>query len=385
MAITFEQQKHERTASKMTISGGILIFGAILVALYGIIQHENKAVGSTASYTAHQQVKNTVNYYDNSFFGSTPRSSSDAYISSLTQSLTTRFQSTYTLTKPANLDYVYRVDVAVKGTYPMEGDTDKTSNVWQKDYVLVPSTKRSDITDVLSVSQDVKIPYAEYKKDLDEFKKTLNVPVSGEVFVNMTLQVDGSVDGVAFHDSQSPSMTVPLTEEIYQPAYKYDKERQGTITPEQSKSNQDNVEKVLLGVSVLLAFSGVGLVVYGLRGKIFKSPYHRELDRIYRYHEGMIVRARRHPDILHKTVVPVQSFDDIVNLEEELRSPIISSEAGDSATRFMIIRGDEVYMYVLGILPPDDAEVMQEIEQAFTKKSPALAKKPVVKPRIIQQ
>lgn len=361
------------------------MFGALLVALYGIIQHEDKTVGSTASYTARQQVRNTVNYYDNSFFGSTPRPSSDAYISSLTQSLTTRFQSTYTLTKPASLNYTYRVDAAVKGTYPMEGDTDKTSNVWQKDYVLVPPKKQSDATDVLSVTQDVKVPYAEYKIALDEFKKTLNVPVSGEVVVTMALQVDGSVDGVLFHDSQSLYMTVPLTEDIYQPAYKYEKDRQGTITPEQSKSNQDNTEKILLGVAVLLAVSGVGLVVYGLRGKIFKSPYRRELDRIYRYHEGVIVRARRHPDILHKTVVPVQSFDDIVNLEEELRAPIIASEAGDSATRFMIIRGDEVYMYVLGTLPPDDAELMHEIEQAFAKKTTTPMKKPAVKPRIIQQ
>lgn len=100
------------------------------------------------------------------------------------------------------------------------------------------------------------------------------------------------------------------------------------------------------------------------------------------------MRASRHPDVLHKTVVDLQRFEDILNLEEELRSPIIASESGDTATRFMIIKGDVVYVFVLGVLPADDADVLHELEQAFTKK-PTASKEPsktkAKKPRLIQQ
>lgn len=392
MARTFEQQRQEQVASRLSWLGVFLFVVAAVVLVYAIFQHENTSSGAAASYTARQEVQSRVEYFDNSFFGTSPRLTSNAYISELTSSLATRFRSTYALTKSASLTYKYRVDAALRGTYPLEGEKDKLSSVWQKDFVLLDQTTKTDTTDVLTISQEVEVPYDQYRQMLNDFKKTLNVPVDGEVVVTMAIEVSGTVEGTAFRDNQTIAMTLPLTKEIYQPTYKFDKERKGDIMPEQTKNNKAVVEKVLLAVVVLLAASGIGLVVYAKRSQIFKSAYRRELDRIYRYHEGAVVKASRHPDILHKTVVTLQRFEDILSLEEELRSPIIASESGDEATRFMIIKGDVVYMYVLGVLPVTDASLMQELEQAFdsnkpddTQDEPPKKKPSAKKPRLIQQ
>lgn len=70
-----------------------------------------------------------------------------------------------------------------------------------------------------------------------------------------------------------------------------------------------------------------------------------------------------------KRIVAVKSFDDILNLEEEVKAPIVSSEAGEHATRFMIIKDDVVYMYLLGSLSTTDDEVLREIQDAFDEKT----------------
>ncbi len=118
-------------------------------------------------------------------------------------------------------------------------------------------------------------------------------------------------------------------------------------------------------------------IAYGLRRQIFKSPYQRELDKIYRYNDGLIVKASAKTDIAGKTIVPVESFDDILNLEESTKSPIVASPAGASATRFMIIHGDIVYVYLLGTIVKEDIDnsrSLAEIE-AFIEGSKAAAKK----------
>lgn len=108
---------------------------------------------------------------------------------------------------------------------------------------------------------------------------------------------------------------------------------------------------------------GPSIIGFGMRKQIFKSPYQRELDRIYRYHDGLIIKASAHTDLSSKTTVPVQSFEDILNLEEELKSPIVASAAGLNATRFMIIHGDIVYVYTLGKVEKGEVTTGRSIEE----------------------
>lgn len=388
MVRTFEQKRHQQITARLNILGTFLFILAVLVMAFGIVQHENTSATAAASYTARQEAHARVKYFENSFFGTSPRLTSNAYISDLTDTVVAKFNSTYAMTRSLDLAYSYRVDAALRGIYPVEGDKENVSSVWQKDYVLVDNQKFSEHTNSVSISQEVEVPFAEYKAALEDFKKTLNVPVEGEAVVTMAIEISGYVDGAEFRDNQNIVMTLPLTKDIYQPDYKYDKERKGAVSSDEQSLSQSVVQKIMLALVVLLAASGISSVVYAQRAKIFKSPYRRELDRIYRYHGDTIVRASRHPDVLHKTVVDLQRFEDILNLEEELRSPIIASESGDTATRFMIIKGDVVYVFVLGVLPADDADVLHELEQAFTKK-PTASKEPsktkAKKPRLIQQ
>ena len=89
------------------------------------------------------------------------------------------------------------------------------------------------------------------------------------------------------------------------------------------------------------------MIGYGLRKRIFKTSYQRELDKIYRYHDGIIVRTKHPVDISDDKIVPMRSFDDMLNLEEELKTPIIANEISNSSTEFMIIKSGVVYRYVI--------------------------------------
>lgn len=87
--------------------------------------------------------------------------------------------------------------------------------------------------------------------------------------------------------------------------------------------------------------------VYGMRRQIFKSPHQRQLDRIYRLHDGIIVRIKHPVDVSDSKIDALRSFDDMLNLEEELKVPIVANEISSTTTEFMIVNSGVVYRYTL--------------------------------------
>ena len=233
------------------------------------------------------------------------------------------------------------------------------------------------------MAESIAIPFEDYKKMIDDYRSTLQVPVNGEAMITFTVRSRGTIDGVEFNDTRTSTITIPLTQQIYQLAIKYDKEDVKQVVAAAVVSQHAVMIRYGLIATAALGVVGLALVIVGQRRRIFKTPYRTELDRIYRYHDGIIIRAKELPDLSGKRPVPVKSFDDMLNLEEEIKVPIVSCEVNEEATRFMIIRDDVVYQYLLGKLPATDSVVMREIQEAFpigrqvrSSAQPPVAKKP---------
>ena len=61
------------------------------------------------------------------------------------------------------------------------------------------------------------------------------------------------------------------------------------------------------------------------------------------------------------------SFDDILNLEEELKAPIVANPAGTEAMPFMILHDDTVYIYTLGTVVLEDEDTINDIDLEVPK------------------
>ena len=183
---------------------------------------------------------------------------------------------------------------------------------------------------------------------VDKVRTSLALPTNSEVVITFTVHVNGTVDSTPFSDARTSTISVPLDQQIYIPSVKFDKSDTKQITPVVAAETQDRWAKVGITAGAVLAIAGLSLLIYGMRRRIFKSAYQRELDKIYRYHNGIIVRTSRAVDLADHQVVPMRSFDDMLNLEEELKSPIIADEISSTMTHFMIANNNVMYLYKLG-------------------------------------
>lgn len=382
MSLDIEDQTQKSHRPLVFAVLGLLLIGIAAYILYGAWSDRKSDTPSNDAYSygIKQSVYTDVRYLPSSFYANGPGPTNKAYVNELTDKIGTVFHYRYTASEETELTYSYSVKGIVRGSYVLGDSKAAESNVWTKEYQLIKPTTKTVVADTIQLDPSVNMPYAEYKKSIDQFKNAFNLPINTEAKVVCTIRVKGTVNGVPFTDNRELTVSAPLNLQIYQLAVKYDKSDKKEVNPpavSNSWDMSDHFAEILGGV---LAFLGIVSLIYGLRRQIFKSSYQRELDRIYRYHDGIIIRANKPADIDDKKAVSVQSFDDMLNLEEELKVPIVASPAGSEAMHFVIIRDDVVYVYTLGKPVLDRASVnkvqdeISDYEETY-KKPPKRKKK----------
>lgn len=349
MALDIENPTHERRPY------GFVVLGLLLLGVAGFLANDARRrtvhpvdIPSAYEYTIDQAVKTDVTYFKNSFYENGPGAGNTAYVAELTDKLKASFHYTYKASQETELTHTYFVKALVSGQYVVGADGKDTSDVWSKEYLLVRPRTEKVMTNSLRVDEDVEVPFSEYRKLVDQLKTSLTIPIAGQVSIVFSSQVSGNVDGASISDVRVSTVSAPLDQPLYKVANKFDKNDTKQVASQQEKQGEDNYRQYELIAAGVLAILGLAGIVYGLRKQIFKSAYQRELEKIYRYHDGIIIKAHKAADHEGLRVVPVQSFDDMLNLEEEIKEPIVASPAGGEATRFSIVRGDVIYVYTLG-------------------------------------
>jgi len=364
-------RKGSETAAKAKRPVGVVLLGVLLLAIsFGLLYDlytrktsETVVAPSAHHYTVKQSIDTGINYFKSSFYGDTPGATNTAYVAELTDTIDATLHYSYRAERPVELTTMYSATATVRARFATGSDGKDIANVWSKEYPLVKPVTNTVTAAELEFNPQASVPFSEYRKIADQLKTSLALPATSELVVTFMVRVSGTVDGTPFDDIRMSTITVPLDQPVYKLATKFEKEDNKQVVTQAAKTGQDMMqvyERIGAAVSGAL---GVMALVYGMRKQIFKSPYQRELDKIYRYHSGLIIKSSPHLDLSHKTTVPVESFDDILDLEEELKSTIVASPVGGTATRFMIIHGDIVYAYLLGKIVKDEIDNSRSLEE----------------------
>lgn len=367
-APVIDYRRHVRRPVGFVIVG-LLLFGAAGYLWYDVLKRRSNAepVPAAYSYTVKQTIDKNVVYFPSSFYTNGPGTNT-VYTMELTDKVRTTFHYRFSGSTPQQLAYAYDIRAMVRGRYSPKGDESEMANVWSKDFQLLSPVHGVSTGTGLAVDPSVDVPFAEYRKRIEQLRVALTLPITSDVVVLFTINISGIVDGTPFNDLRTATVTIPLGETIYSIAQKYDKEDTKQVVAASIRKNVDTQAQYEFYAAGALALLALTSLVYGLRKQIFRTPYQRELDKIYRYHDGIIVRASRPTDLVGKRIVAVKSFDDMVNLEEELKLPIVAVPAGSEATQFVIIHGDVVYVYTLGRIVVDKSKSLEEIDATVGKK-----------------
>ena len=163
-----------------------------------------------------------------------------------------------------------------------------------------------------------------------------NVKVSGTPSSNV-----GSID-----EESSFELKIPLNEQAFQITTNSKTGDNNTISKVTEATKSINAGMLIMS---LISIVVTALIFFGYRKKFSpekESEYVREIKRILKEYGDIIVEINTLMDISKMSIIEVKSMTELIDLEAELRIPILYYEENNESW-FMIIQGRQLYRYVI--------------------------------------
>ena len=329
------------------IGSSVVIFGKKIDITYNEI--------GKADYTVY--LKNN-NFYDNSKLDSGMK-----YVSSLINTVNTRFN--YQFYTDKNIDYSYKYKINSKLIIFDKKDNNKI--FYTKEEVLVPEVVENFNSNNIVINQLADIKYDHYKAYVDKYEKDYNVDVDGKVIVSMNVELLG-IDSESKNDitkTNELQITIPLTNEAIDITIDSKNIDNKDYIVSNLKPGITNVYYLILGIVCFVA--AVFEFIYG--EKLYKiyvkgNIYNITVNRILNEYDKLIVNGNVSIDEANFTnkIYP-ETFIELVDASKRLNSPILFYEVvPNEKCFFIIIKDHDLYKFRISKSYLEKEEVYRNID-----------------------
>lgn len=284
---------------------------------------------------------------ENSYFDSPYLGEDKVYITSLIDYIDIDFSYNLKLDDSRSGKYIYYI----KGI--MSANVSNTSkDYWQKSYDLVNLKEvEYDSTDSISFSENIKIDYQKYNNLLLQFKEDYELSMDGSF--KLVLYVENYVESTEDNyllKTTATSLEIPLTKATIEVPIEVSEVNDSSSLIGKLIYGDSKVTLMYRGFSVITLLLGLGLLGFAVF-KIVRSLekislYNKELRKILKTYDGIIVSVKKLPNRDNSNVIDVNSFNELLDAHGEIRQPISYYETRKRAT-FILINGNVMWRYTL--------------------------------------
>ena len=306
-----------------------------------VTSNENKITYVEKGSTDYKVFLKENDYYEEKYLGKNNR-----IIASLINTINVTFD--YSLSAEEKLNYDYRYDIVGELYVYDKNDTNKplhkkVYNLGNEDIKTVNQTN-------LDINEDVVIDYDEYNRYFNSFKGTYGVNSVGKLVVKMIVSTDVYGDKDKQNVQDVLSVSIPLSEQTIDISL---------MTSEINNANTisvKDVSKITVFEIIALCLVVVLLIVILVKFIIFlitlynikNDPYERELKKILREYDSIIVNATSSFVEKKDRVVRVENFKELLDAQKVHNVPIIFYEVEKGNKSYFVLKDDEmVYRFTL--------------------------------------
>lgn len=299
------------------------------------------------AYNIKQKQDYKIYLKDNSYIESDYLEKNKSYIADLIKKIDVNYDYNFSGSKVVPLSYTYNVKAVINGEYNID---EEQAEVWTKEYELVKNTKKSsnDKTNI-NINEKIEIDYNLYDKVVSDFRQDLKLPIKATLSVIFQIDVETSVNGKVVNDTKTMTLKIPLNQIAFKITEEYEPFYGDFVVPDHDNKPKIEMKKMIPGISIIIA-SVVSFVL--LFRDIFNIPkknkYVSRLSKILKEYGDVIVEVVNPVNEENVDLIEVKSFDEMIDLEEELRVPIMFYETIEFMEgEFTLIHNNILYKYVL--------------------------------------
>ena len=163
----------------------------------------------------------------------------------------------------------------------------------------------------------------------------------------MNITYTTKIDGITkkLDKTDTVELTIPLTSNTMKITAN-NKSKHNVL--EDTIKNTKDTKMLIIGYILLLITFILSLLTLPLVFRTKKNLYLDEIKRLMKNYAEIIVEVKDMPNIKDLEIIDIKTFDDMIDLEEELKIPIFYYEViYDNVSWFMIITETKMYRYIV--------------------------------------
>lgn len=262
-----------------------------------------------------------------------------AYVSNIVNNINATMKYNVDFTSDISYDLGYHVVVNTEIISIYDGKV-----LYNGEDVIYKTDTLNDDSENININQFVTIDYNKYKEFLNNYIVNYGVTASGNIKVNLFLDEPGESRLVS-------TLVIPITNESFSITKEnLVNELNKEVSVDYNKWTDKNITFAIIGTVSLLVLVALIYYLTNLLIKVFgrRSKYQKELIRILRGYDFIIVIARDgYNSNITRTIVKVDSFDELLDAQSTLNKPIIYSKVNDIKAEFIVEDDNTLYKYTM--------------------------------------
>lgn len=301
----------------------------------------------TYIYNEDEDISYKVYLKENDFYAEKYLDMDKQYPSNLIDYIDIDFSYLFNGSDIVNLDYSYDINASIIGDY--ESTKTNKSEIWHKDYKLADPVNKKLTSTNYSIKNNVKIDYGYYNDEVLEFRNKNKLAIEAYLKVLLTINYSGTKKDskIEFKDKKEMEINIPLTNSTFKIETNFEKHKSNTLT--ETIENNKNYYYIIFGGTLVLINLWLAFEFYFVILRKEKTEFTKNLEKILKDYSEIIVEVST-PLEYDKSinVLDIKTFEDMVDIEEEIKSPILLYEIKKKHEAwFIIIKDEYMYRYIL--------------------------------------
>ena len=289
------------------------------------------------SYKNYGSTDYKVYLKENNFFEEKFLPKGRQYTTELIDYIDINFNYLYSGSKLTDIEYEYNISGEIIGEY--ESNTDSKSEIWNKKYVILENQKGKKYDSIFfDVNKNLKLDYSKYNSS----NYDIGMPMWYFFVIDLTIRnTDKKVRGV-----ETIELSIPLSKTTMNITTKEIKGDSKNLYDEElvpKNMNRVYINSILLIIILIISISNKDRLIINK-----KTYYTKNYNKIIKNYSDIIVEVSTQPNLENLEILEIKNFDDLVDTEEELKSPILLYEVKkQKESWFIIIHNKYAYRYIL--------------------------------------
>lgn len=273
------------------------------------------------------------------------------YITDLVDYIDANFRYNYNVSQKGTSRYAYKVVAVLNVEYYVTGSSQGTK-LWSKEYTLIEPKEIRTESNQININENVKIDFNSYNSEIKKFKEQFGLPIKAYLDVKLVVNSEINVadSNKIQKDDSVVNLKMDLNQQVFSILQDYEPTYKGQEIDEESISNISNVILLTIGI-ILFGISAFGIlnIIRKVISADRRTDYEIALNRILKNYGDIVAEIVTPTETKGMKVIDVKNFDQLLDIEEEIRMPILFYEkASGEEGEFTIIYDNIVYRYILG-------------------------------------